>query len=144
MAEHSLAGKAVLVCGITSGIGEATVRRLAGSRARVTFVGRREVLGEVTAGDLRRAGHQADFVAADMTVDVDDPCSVRRPAQLRLAVTIQARESNQIPSPLACAASVSRSRSSARSAATGSSRFSTSFVHVKLRTQSSAAATSGP
>ena len=43
---------------------------LAGSRARVTFVGRREVLGEVTAGDLRRAGHQADFVAADMTVDV--------------------------------------------------------------------------
>jgi NAD(P)-dependent dehydrogenase (short-subunit alcohol dehydrogenase family) len=70
MAEHSLAGKAILVCGITSGIGEATVRRLAGSRARVTFVGRREVLGEVTAGDLRRAGHQADFVAADMTVDV--------------------------------------------------------------------------
>jgi dihydrofolate reductase len=68
----------------------------------------------------------------------------RRPAQRRLAVTIQARESNQIPSPLACAASVSRSRSSARSAAMGSSRFSTSFVHVKPRTQSSAAATSGP
>jgi len=40
MAELSLAGKAILVCGVTSGIGEATVRRLAGSRARVTFVGR--------------------------------------------------------------------------------------------------------
>jgi hypothetical protein len=102
--------------------------------------------------ELRERGHD---VAADLPSEDDSAGlaeygdavvegSVRRPAQRRLAVTIQPRESNQIPSPLACAASISRSRSSARSAATGSSRFSTSFVHVKLRTQFSAAATSGP
>jgi hypothetical protein len=86
----------------------------------------------------------AAFSICEIQGEADDPCSARRAAQRRRAVTIQARESNQIPSSPACAASVSRSRLSARSAATGSSRFSTSFVHVKPRTQSSAAATSGP
>jgi ribonuclease BN (tRNA processing enzyme) len=66
------------------------------------------------------------------------------PAQQRRAVTIQARESNQTPSLLRCAASAPRSRPSARSAAVGSSRFSASLVQAKPRTHSRAAATSGP
>jgi Polyketide cyclase / dehydrase and lipid transport len=64
--------------------------------------------------------------------------------QRRRAVTTQARELNQTPSSLRCAASAARSRPSARSAAVGSSRFSTSVVHAKPRTQSMAASTSGP
>jgi hypothetical protein len=66
------------------------------------------------------------------------------PSQWRRAVMIQARELNQTPSSLRCAASASRRRPTARAAAAGSSRFSTSLVHAKPRTQSRAAATSGP
>jgi hypothetical protein len=69
-------------------------------------------------------------------------CSSRHPVQRRRAFTIQARESNQTPSVLACAASVSRRRPSARSADALPKRASTSFVHVKPLTHSSAAATS--
>ena len=65
-------------------------------------------------------------------------------AQWRRAVTIQARELNQTPSSRVCAASASRSRPTARAAAAGSNRFSTSLVQVKPPTQSRAAATSGP
>ena len=50
----------------------------------------------------------------------------------------------QTPSLLACAASVARRRPTARSADALSNRASTSFVHVKPRTHSSAAATSRP
>jgi len=66
------------------------------------------------------------------------------PVQGRRAFTIQARESNQTPSVLACAASVSWRRPSARSADALSRRASTSFVHVKPRIHSSPAATSRP
>src|SRR5207244_2090246 len=65
-------------------------------------------------------------------------------AQWRRAVMIQARELNQTPSSLRCAESVSRRRPSAADAAVGSSRLSISLVQVKPRTQSRAAATSGP
>jgi len=66
------------------------------------------------------------------------------PGQWLRAVTIQARELNQTPSSVRCAARVSRRRSTARAAAAGSSFFSTSLVHMKPPTQSRAAATSGP
>jgi hypothetical protein len=66
------------------------------------------------------------------------------PSQRRRAVTIQARELNQTPSSLRCAASASRRRPAARAAAAESSRFSTSLVQAKPRTQLRAAATSGP
>jgi hypothetical protein len=65
-------------------------------------------------------------------------------SQWRRAVMIQARELNQTPSSLRCAESASRRRLTAPAAAAGSSRFSTSLVQVKPRTQSRAAATSGP
>jgi hypothetical protein len=65
-------------------------------------------------------------------------------SQRRRAATIQARESNQTPSPLRWTASASRSRPSASSAAVGSSCFRTALVHAKPRTQSMAAVTSGP
>jgi NAD(P)-dependent dehydrogenase (short-subunit alcohol dehydrogenase family) len=68
---YSVADKVILVCGGTSGIGEATARRLAAAGAHVMLAGRRQALGEAIAADLRQAGHQADFLAADMTVDCD-------------------------------------------------------------------------
>ena len=54
-------------------------------------------------------------------------------------MTIQARESNHTPLSLRCAASISRSRPSARAAAAGSGRLSTSLVDAKPQTQSRAA-----
>lgn len=71
MPGDSVAGKVILVCGATSGIGEATARRLAAAGAQVMLAGRRQSLGEAIAGDLRRAGHRAAFLAADMTADSD-------------------------------------------------------------------------
>lgn len=71
MSSDSVAGKVILVCGGTSGIGEATARRLAAAGARVVLAGRRAALGEAIAADLRQAGHQAAFLAADLTVDSD-------------------------------------------------------------------------
>ena len=53
-------------------------------------------------------------------------------------------EGVQIPSPLRCAASISRSLPSARAAAAGSSRPSSWLVQAKPRTQSRAADTSAP
>lgn len=66
-----MAGKVIVVCGATSGIGAATARRVAAAGARVVLAGRRQELGEAIASDLRQAGHQAAFLAADMTVDSD-------------------------------------------------------------------------
>ena len=66
------------------------------------------------------------------------------PASSRRAVTIQARESNQTPSSVRCAASTSRSRSIAAAVATVSSGSRMSRVVVKPQIQSRAAATSGP
>jgi len=55
-----LEGKAALVTGGTSGIGEATVRLLAAEGARVAFTGRRESLGRALAEAV--GGH---YLAAD-------------------------------------------------------------------------------
>lgn len=67
-----LAGRVCLVLGATSGIGHATALRMAKEgAAAVVAVGRRQVLGEPLAQEIKMAGAQALFIAADVTRDSD-------------------------------------------------------------------------
>jgi hypothetical protein len=91
----------------------------------------------------RRPGVRRQSLSHHWRVFPPDPVCLALCVQRR-AVTIHARESSQMPSSPACPASVSRSRCSARVAAAGSSRRSSSLVQVKPWTQSRAAAMSGP
>ncbi|MGB6355314.1 MAG: SDR family oxidoreductase, partial [Steroidobacteraceae bacterium] len=62
----SLAGKAVLVTGSTTGIGEACARVFAESGAQVMVSGRAEQRGRAVAESIRAAGGSAQFIAADL------------------------------------------------------------------------------
>jgi NAD(P)-dependent dehydrogenase (short-subunit alcohol dehydrogenase family) len=62
------AGKAVLVTGGTSGIGEATVRAFAAEGALVAFCGRRTELGTRIEQEIAGAGGTARYVQADVRV----------------------------------------------------------------------------
>ncbi|MEJ0015004.1 MAG: glucose 1-dehydrogenase [Acetobacteraceae bacterium] len=67
-----LAGKVCLVTGGASGIGRATALRMAQEgAAAVVIAGRRQAIGDAVAAELRAAGTQALFVAADVTRDAD-------------------------------------------------------------------------
>jgi NAD(P)-dependent dehydrogenase (short-subunit alcohol dehydrogenase family) len=63
-----VAGKACLVTGSTSGIGEGIARHLAEQGAAVVVAGRRSDLGEAVAAAIRAEGGQAEFFALDVTV----------------------------------------------------------------------------
>jgi NAD(P)-dependent dehydrogenase (short-subunit alcohol dehydrogenase family) len=60
------AGKAVLVTGSTTGIGEACARVFAESGARVMVSGRHEPRGRAVVDAIRAAGGDAQFAAADL------------------------------------------------------------------------------
>jgi meso-butanediol dehydrogenase/(S,S)-butanediol dehydrogenase/diacetyl reductase len=60
------AGKAVLVTGSTTGIGEACARVFAESGARVMVSGRRAEAGQAVVEAIRAAGGHAQFAAADL------------------------------------------------------------------------------
>lgn len=66
-----LKNKVALITGGTSGIGEATARLFAGEGARVAITGRRIELGERVVGEVRSAGGEAIFIAADVTLAED-------------------------------------------------------------------------
>jgi NAD(P)-dependent dehydrogenase (short-subunit alcohol dehydrogenase family) len=66
--------KVALITGGTAGIGEATVRRLAGLRAKTVFVGRDENDGRRIESELLRNGAEAVFLKADLS----RPDEVRR------------------------------------------------------------------
>jgi NAD(P)-dependent dehydrogenase (short-subunit alcohol dehydrogenase family) len=60
-------GKRALITGGTSGIGSATARSMAQNGASVIITGRDERLGATVADEIRAAGGEARFVAADLT-----------------------------------------------------------------------------
>ena len=62
----SFAGKAVLVTGSTTGIGEACARCFAESGAKVMVSGRNEERGRAVAMSIQAAGGAAQFAAADL------------------------------------------------------------------------------
>lgn len=66
-----LAGRVVIVTGASSGIGEATARRLADEGARVTLAARRRDRLETIAAQIRAAGADARAVEADITSPED-------------------------------------------------------------------------
>jgi 3-oxoacyl-[acyl-carrier protein] reductase len=65
-----LAGKVAIVTGAGSGFGEGIARRFAAEGAKVV-VNDLNASGERVAGDIRKAGGDAQFVQADVTVDAD-------------------------------------------------------------------------
>jgi NAD(P)-dependent dehydrogenase (short-subunit alcohol dehydrogenase family) len=58
--------KTAVVTGGTSGLGEAAARALSAAGWAVVVVGRDEARGEAIVGELRSAGRDASFVAADL------------------------------------------------------------------------------
>ncbi|RKT87506.1 NAD(P)-dependent dehydrogenase, short-chain alcohol dehydrogenase family [Saccharopolyspora antimicrobica] len=69
--------KVVLVTGATSGIGEATSRRLAAEGAAVVLGARSKDVGEQLAADISAAGGRALFVPTDVTVEAEVEALVR-------------------------------------------------------------------
>ncbi|MEV6231421.1 glucose 1-dehydrogenase [Saccharopolyspora shandongensis] len=69
--------KVVVVTGATSGIGEATSRRLAAEGAAVVLGARSKDVGEQLAADIRGAGGRALFVPTDVTVESEVAALVR-------------------------------------------------------------------
>src|SRR6266542_526331 len=66
-----------LITGGTSGIGRAVAKKLAQLGMHVIVVGRNAERGEQTVADIRAAGGEADFLAADLR----DASSAREVAQ---------------------------------------------------------------
>lgn len=69
--------KVVVVTGATSGIGEATSRRLAAEGAAVVLGARSKDVGEQLAADIRATGGRALFVPTDVTVESEVAALVR-------------------------------------------------------------------
>jgi len=67
MTAERLEGRVGLVTGGNRGIGAAIVRALAEEGAKVVFCGRREELGRAVEEELRNAGLDVTFVAADVS-----------------------------------------------------------------------------
>jgi NAD(P)-dependent dehydrogenase (short-subunit alcohol dehydrogenase family) len=72
--QYDFAGQTALVTGGTSGIGREVAVQLAQGGAHVIVSGRDDARGAAVIADIRAAGGEADFVAADLT----DLPSVRR------------------------------------------------------------------
>ena len=69
MSVYDLTGRKALVTGGARGLGEGMARALAQAGAAVVIADIREDLGKATAGSLREAGANAEFVALDVTSD---------------------------------------------------------------------------
>ncbi|MFT3820764.1 MAG: 3-oxoacyl-ACP reductase FabG [Rubrivivax sp.] len=68
----TLTNQLAVVTGAASGIGRATAAALAAQGARIVVADINAEAGEQAAAELRAAGHQADYVAVDLT----DPDSI--------------------------------------------------------------------
>ena len=66
-----LKGKVAVVTGGSSGIGKATVRRLAQEGAKVIFCSSNPVKGEATAEELKMEGLEVEYIRADVSKSED-------------------------------------------------------------------------
>jgi NAD(P)-dependent dehydrogenase (short-subunit alcohol dehydrogenase family) len=66
-----LNGRCAIITGATSGIGRASALLFAREGANVVITGRRQLLGQQAADDIRRAGGDCIFVPADHTLPGD-------------------------------------------------------------------------
>jgi NADP-dependent 3-hydroxy acid dehydrogenase YdfG len=69
--------KVVIVTGASSGIGEATARRLAADGAKVVLGGRRTDRLKKIADEIAEAGGQAVYQALDVTLQADNDAIVK-------------------------------------------------------------------
>src|SRR5262249_31451202 len=68
---QSLAGKVALVTGASSGIGRAAAMELAKRGAKVLVSARSRPEIEALAAEIKKAGHEATAVAADINIEKD-------------------------------------------------------------------------
>lgn len=68
---RKLTGKIIIVTGASSGIGEASARRLAGQGASVVLAGRRMEKLQLVQLDIESRGGQALSIPTDITIDSD-------------------------------------------------------------------------
>jgi short-subunit dehydrogenase len=64
-------GKIAVITGASSGIGAATARKLARQGLKVILVARRRERLEQLVNEIRFAGGQADFITADLSIEVE-------------------------------------------------------------------------
>lgn len=64
---NNIQGKVVIITGASSGIGEATARRLAGAGAKLMLAARREERLQALVEDIRQAGGEAAYQVTDVT-----------------------------------------------------------------------------
>ncbi|GGZ96520.1 short chain dehydrogenase [Streptomyces subrutilus] len=97
-----LANKTALITGASSGIGAATARVFCREGAKVTLIARREPQLAALTEELNNAGHQAQYVIADVTNphDVNRAVAVHLDAYGRLDTAFNNAGTGATPQPM--------------------------------------------
>lgn len=99
---NGIEGKVVVVTGASSGLGEATARRLASEGAKLVLGARRTERLDSIVSDLRRDGHEAIAVRTDVTVRADVEALVAKAVEQFGRVDVLVNNAGVMPlSPLA-------------------------------------------
>jgi NAD(P)-dependent dehydrogenase (short-subunit alcohol dehydrogenase family) len=80
--------KVVLITGGTSGIGKATALKFGAAGAKVVLSGRRETEGQAVAAEIKAAGGEATFIAADISKEDEVKTLVAKTVQTYGALNI--------------------------------------------------------